>query len=211
MSDKILLAHQFEDLEQQRETSVLGMWVFLATEIMFFGGLFATYAIYRLLYSKIFIDASHSLGVFFGALNTGILLCSSFTMALALHAVKVKRRKTLMFFLLLTSFLGCIFLGIKGYEYYEKFREYHVPGVSFKYHGASPKIAELFFWLYFSMTGLHALHVLIGIGVLWIMFFLFWRNYLPLEKHMPVEIAGLYWHFVDIVWVFLFPLLYLVR
>jgi cytochrome c oxidase subunit 3 len=202
--------HQFDDAAQQRHASWLGMWIFLATEVMFFGGLFTGYAFYRSAYPLAFADASNHLEVWLGAINTAVLICSSFTMALAVHSAETGRRKALVNFLLLTIVLGSVFLGIKFSEYHAKFVEHLVPGVSFRFEGPLAHPAEIFFSFYFAMTGMHALHMVIGIGLL---------TWLALKARLgrfsasyftPVELVGLYWHFVDIVWIFLFPLLYLV-
>ncbi|MEX2381706.1 MAG: cytochrome c oxidase subunit 3 family protein [Opitutales bacterium] len=206
-----LPAHQFDDIEQQREADSLGMWTFLATEVMFFGGLFLAYILYRGAYPDVFAAAGHHMNVVAGAINTGVLLCSSLTMALAVHAAQAGRRKLLVGLLSGTWILGLLFLGIKAYEYHGKFTEQLVPGAAFHYEGAPENLAELFFLLYFAMTGLHGLHVAIGIGVLLFLTARAWRNKISREKFMPVEIVGLYWHFVDIVWVFLFPLFYLIN
>lgn len=204
------LAHQFDDLEQQREASSLGMWVFLITEIMFFGGLFTGYAVYRYTYPEGFADASRHLGVLLGAINTGVLICSSLTMALAVHAAQIGRRKALVGFLLLTILLGSVFLGIKVVEYSNKFHDHLVPGRAFAYAEPHARAAYVFFSFYFAMTGMHALHMIIGIGLLASLAWLSWRGRFSPTYYSPVELAGLYWHFVDIVWIFLFPLLYLI-
>jgi cytochrome c oxidase subunit III len=200
--------HQFDSVEQQHAASELGMWVFLVTEVLFFGGLFLLYTIYRYAYPEAFTAASHHLDVTLGTVNTAILIGSSLTMALAVHAAQLGRRGTLMICLALTIILGSAFLGIKAIEYQHKFHEYLVPGPHFRFEGNMIE-AELFFCLYFAMTGLHALHMIIGVGAL---SYLLWRSragaYGP-AYFTPVELTGLYWHFVDIVWIFLFPLLYL--
>lgn len=205
-----VLEHQFDDLEQQREASSLGMWVFLITEIMFFGGLFAGYAVYRSTYPDAFVEASRHLAVPVGAVNTGILILSSLTMALAVHAAQVGRRKVLVLFLLLTILLGTVFLGIKVFEYADKFRHELVPGYAFAFEGPHAREAKIFFSFYFAMTGMHALHMIIGIGVLAVLTVLARRGRFSSEYYWPVELTGLYWHFVDIVWIYLFPLLYLI-
>ena len=203
------LAHHFESLAQQTETTTLGMWVFLATEVLFFGGLFVTYAIYRSWYPEAFAAASHELDVTLGTINTVVLITSSLTMALAVHASQLGQRKLLMAFLILTMILGAVFLGIKGVEYYHKFAEHHVPGPAFPFAKAQIRHAQIFFSLYFVMTGLHAVHMVIGIGIMLVMLWWSWNGTITEEYSSPIEISGLYWHFVDIVWIFLFPLLYL--
>jgi cytochrome c oxidase subunit 3 len=207
------LQEQFETPAQQKEASTLGMWIFLVTEIMFFGGLFLAYTIYRKEFAGVFALASNTLDVVIGAVNTGVLLCSSYTMVLAVRAAQIGSRRALTVFLILTILLGGVFLGVKAYEWNQKFEEHHVPGPTFHLEQATAGEqgpAQLFFSLYFTMTGLHALHMVIGEGL---MLFLLWHaykgKYTP-SYYTPVDIGGLYWHFVDIVWIFLFPLLYLI-
>lgn len=201
--------HQFEDLNQQHESSSLGMWVFLIQEIMFFGGMFAAYTLYRFLYHDAWVQASHHLDVTLGALNTGVLLTSSLTMALAVRAAQMGKRDHIVWFLIATMILGCVFLGVKVVEYEHKFEENLVPGKNFKFEGDAPR-AQIFFSLYFAMTGMHALHMIIGVGLMVWLIVKARRNQFSKTYYFPVEMGGLYWHFVDIVWVFLFPLLYLV-
>jgi cytochrome c oxidase subunit 3 len=206
---EVFRQHHFEDLEQQHEASWLGMWVFLATEVMFFGGMFACYFVYRHWYLQAFASASNQLDVLLGGINTAVLICSSFTMALAVHSAETGRRKPLVVFLLLTIVLGLVFLGIKFYEYHTKFEEHLVPGSSFRFEESLARPAEIFFSFYFAMTGMHAVHMVIGIGLLTALIFRARRDRFSPVYHTPVELTGLYWHFVDIVWIFLFPLLYL--
>ena len=203
------LAHHFDNLAQQGEASTLGMWVFLVTEVLFFGGLFLVYLVYRSTYPEAFIAGSHELDVLLGGINTAALITSSLTMALAVHAAQTGHRRTLMIFLVVTMVLGAAFLGIKSVEYYHKFVEHHVPGPGFQFEEEYIKHAQLFFSLYFIMTGLHALHMIIGLGIMTWMLWWSWRGVVSAEYYSPIEISGLYWHFVDIVWIFLFPLLYL--
>lgn len=210
------LQHQFDSLEQQKESSTLGMWLFLVTEIMFFGGLFLAYVIYRSRYPSAFMAASHTLDWKLGAANTAVLILSSLTMALAIWAAQVNRQKLIVVFLLVTMVLGLTFLGVKAVEYKDKFTHHHVPGPHFQWHEHSdpndPAFAahtEIFFSLYFIMTGLHAIHMICGIGVLGALVVLSRKGRYGPEYHNPLECTGLYWHFVDIVWIFLFPLLYL--
>jgi cytochrome c oxidase subunit 3 len=203
------LAHHFDNLEQQKEAATLGMWVFLVTEVLFFGGLFMTYAVYRGWYPDAFAAASHELDVTLGTINTVVLIASSLTMALAVHAAQLGQRRALMLFLVLTMVLGATFLGIKSVEYYHKFVEHHVPGPSFQFEAEHFRHAQIFFSLYFVMTGLHAIHMIIGLGLMLFMLWWAWNGTITAEYSNPIEISGLYWHFVDIVWIFLFPLLYL--
>ena len=209
------LAHHFDTLEQQRDASTLGMWVFLATEVLFFGGLFTAYIVYRLRFHGVFSLASHQMNVIAGGINTGVLICSSLTMAMSIWAAQVDRRKLVVLFLVLTMILGATFLGIKAYEYKHKFDEQLVPGPHFDphFHFFQPDVhgqAEIFFSLYFIMTGLHALHMVIGLGCLAALLAPAWKGRYNSTWHNPLECVGLYWHFVDIVWIFLFPLLYLI-
>ena len=215
-----ILAEQFDDAEQQHDAASLGMWVFLATEILFFGGLFCGYTIYRNLYLAGFVAGSHLLDVRFGATNTGILILSSLTMALAVHAAQLGRRKALIVFLISTMLLGLAFIGIKlTFEWRHDYLEHLAPGIDFapqgaalaeiqRFHAPLPHV-ELFMFFYFAMTGVHALHMVIGIGILTALLIMAWRGRFSSDRYNPVEISGLYWHFVDIIWIFLFPLLYL--
>jgi len=203
------LLHHFDSIEQQKEASTLGMWLFLVTEIMFFGGMFTAYIVYRTLYPNAFAAASHELDITMGAINTAVLICSSLSMALAVNAAQLGRRKSLVWFLILTIALGAVFLGIKAVEYHEKFVNHHVPGPSFHFDGPEAEHAQLFFSLYFGMTGLHALHMIVGIVLLSILAIRAHRGRFGSEYYTPIDMTGLYWHFVDIVWIFLFPLLYL--
>jgi cytochrome c oxidase subunit III len=204
------LAHHFDDLAQQKEAATLGMWVFLVTEVLFFGGLFAAYCVYRGWYPDAFAAASHELDVTLGTVNTVVLITSSLTMALAVHAAQLGQRRLLLIFLIATMVLGGAFLGIKSVEYYHKFAEHHIPGPGFEFEHEHFRHAQIFFSLYFIMTGLHALHMIIGIGIMLVMLWWSWRGTITAEYSSPIEISGLYWHFVDIVWIFLFPLLYLI-
>ena len=223
------LQHQFDSLEQQKESSTLGMWLFLVTEIMFFGGLFTTYVVYRGKWPAEFMAASSTLDWKLGALNTAVLILSSLTMALAIWAAQLNRRKQVVVFLVATMALGSTFLVVKYFEYRDKFEHHHVPGANFEWnegaHAEGPaegahaaaapvqddfaKHVQLFFSLYFIMTGLHAVHMICGIGVLAFLIRPSWKGRYTAAYHNPLECTGLYWHFVDIVWIFLFPLLYL--
>ncbi len=204
-----ILAEQFDDITQQRDAAQLGMWIFLATEVLFFGGLFLAYTVHRYLSPDAFAAASRHTEIILGGANTAILLLSSTLMALAVRAAQLGRRRQLLWLLLGTALLGLVFLGVKGVEYHKDFTEHLVPGAHFVWNEARPQAAEIFFWLYFAMTGLHAIHVTVGIAVMLVLAVLAQRRHFENGNYMPVEVAGLYWHFVDIVWVFLFPLLYL--
>ena len=205
------LQHHFDSMEQQAEASTLGMWVFLCTEILFFGGLFVAYLVYRHASPAGFQEASSELNRFWGTTNTLVLICSSLTMALAVRAAQTSQSaRAQVGWLLGTMVFGVAFLGIKAIEYYDKFKHNHVPGPNFHWDGLYSHPAEQFYSLYFAMTGLHALHMIIGLGIMSVITVLAWRKTFDSEYYTPVEVAGLYWHFVDIVWIFLFPLLYLV-
>jgi cytochrome c oxidase subunit 3 len=208
---ELTVAHQFDDYEQQQEAGTIGMWLFLATEILFFGGLFLGYTVYRGLYPAVFGNASRQLHIVLGTINTAVLLCSSLTMAMAVREIQRGNRRRLVLLLILTIVLGATFLGIKFYEYYQKYEEHLIPGTGFVWNGPDHTHASLFFIFYFVMTGMHALHMIIGIGMMTILATLGWRGKFTAIYYSPVELGGLYWHFVDIVWVFLFPLLYLVE
>lgn len=204
------LAHQFESLGAQKEAATFGMWVFLATEVLFFGGLFLTYSVYRMWYPAAFAAGSRELNIALGTINTATLITSSLTMVLAVHAAETGNRKQLLLFIIVTMVLGLVFLGIKADEYYEKFVDHHVPGPNFQFEAQYFRNAQIFFSMYFIMTGLHAVHMIIGLGVMTWMLVWAWNGTITKEYHSPIEIAGLYWHFVDIIWIWLYPLLYLI-
>jgi len=204
------LAVQFDDLAQQKDSAIFGMWVFLVTEVMFFGGMFAGYAVYRYRFHDAFMAGSDHLDLFLGGLNTAVLILSSFTMAMAVHSAQTSRRRPLMIYLVLTMLLGSVFLVNKVIEYSHKFHEHLVPGPSFAFPGPEGVNAELFFSFYFAMTGFHALHMVVGVSLLAVILWMAHRGRFSSNYYNPVEVAGLYWHLVDIVWIFLFPLLYLV-
>jgi len=205
---------QFDTEEQQKDASTLGMWIFLITEIMFFGGMFAVYTVYRNWYPEVFKIASTSLNQIVGAINTGVLLLSSFTMVMAVRAGQLGQQKMIIWFLILTLLFGGVFLGVKAYEWHEKFEEHHIPGqAEFHLEGISQQEqghAQLFFSIYFAMTGLHALHMVIGVGILLVLIFQAKAGKFAANYYTPVDVAGLYWHFVDVIWIWLFPLLYLI-
>jgi cytochrome c oxidase subunit III len=223
--DNPALLHHFATEGQQKNAASLGMWLFLAQEVMFFGGMFCAYLVYRFKYFGDFGSASQQLDIRLGAINTAVLICSSLTVVLAVRAAQLGKRMALVGWLLLTIVLGLAFLGIKADEYAEKFEKHHVPGASFSYHEllpgqekfppadrqyANPHHAEMYFSLYFALTGMHALHMIIGVGLFSFLAFMAWRGKYGPGYFTPVENAGLYWHFVDIVWIYLFPLLYLI-
>ena len=219
--------HHFETEEQQREAGSFGMWLFLLTEIMFFGGLFFAYLLYRNWYYPAFTAASNQLSVPLGTLNTAILITSGFFMALGVYFAEVRNRMMLVWALILTTVFGLAFLGVKYDEYHEKWEKHHIPGASFNiseftnpaaYHLKEEPLpvdmaqrTQVFFFLYFAMTGMHAIHMIVGIGLLFWLTHRAYRGDFSAGYVAPIENFGLYWHFVDIVWLFLFPLLYLIN
>ncbi len=204
------LDKQFVDLGHQNETRTFGMWVFLMTELMLFGVLFTSYTAYRYVYPSAFVTGSQHLDAGLGAINTAILIISSVMMALAVNSAQLDRRRPLMLFLLLTVVFGTAFMGIKAVEYYQHYVDGLMPGVNWTYQGSDSGPLELFFLLYFFMTGLHAIHLTIGIIIVLAIFVRAWRHDFDGGYYTPIEMMGLYWHFVDIIWIFLFPLLYLI-
>ena len=213
-------AHHFESLEVQKDASTLGMWAFLAQEILFFGAFFLVYTLHRNLYYAVFERCSHHLDWKLGAVNTLVLIASSLTMAMAVHAAAAGQKNATAAWLLATILLGSVFLGVKVVEYHGKWEAGLVPGLQWgdaekieeELHlkGADADHAQLYFSLYFGMTGLHALHMIVGIPILGWLALRARRGEFDPRYSTPVELTGLYWHFVDIVWIFLFPLLYLI-
>ena len=211
------LAHHFQSMEQQEESSVLGMWLFLAQEIMFFGGLFLAYAVMRAKHFDAWVTGSHSLDVSIGAINTIILLLSSFSVAMAVYYTQTGKKRQMISCLFITMGLGIAFLVIKWFfEYMPKISAGVFPGSAWApEYGALAAFPEqgnlqLFFYLYYVMTGMHALHMIVGFGILAVLIVMAYKDKFGPRYFMPVMLFGLYWHFVDIVWVFLFPLFYLV-
>ena len=203
------LQHHFETLDQQHEASTLGMWIFLVTEVMFFGGLLMAYLVYRVWYPEAWAEGSLELDIVLGGVNTVVLIGSSLTMALAVRAAQTGAPRATVRWLLLTMGLGLTFLVIKVFEYEHKFALNHVPGPNFVFEGPHADQVQIFLSLYFSLTGLHALHMIVGFVLLSVIAWMAHRRRFTPEWYTPVELSGLYWHFVDIVWIFLFPLLYL--
>lgn len=204
------VAHQFDSMEQQKSSATLGMWLFLATEIMFFGGFFMAYIVYRLLYPAGFQAASEQLDVWLATVNTVFLLSSSFFVALAVHAGQLGHSKKIALYLGLTMLMALLFLGFKAYEYHHEYVEMLIPGLNFTFPAPHEKSAMIFFSLYFGMTGMHALHMIIGVAIMIVLIIMSLKNKFNAEYHNPIEIFGLYWHFVDIVWLFIWPLLYMI-
>jgi len=223
--------HHFESVVQQFDATNFAMWLFLLTEVMFFGGLFMSYLIMRNWYYPAFVEGSHFLSIFWGTSNTAVLITSSFTLAMGVWSAQTRRKGLLLMFLILTFILGLMFLCIKGIEWHAEWVEHHVPGFHYsvenfidpatapevynEYHdkplalGMADK-TEMYFFLYFAMTGMHALHMVVGISILGYMIFRAWAGAYTSGHVTFVENFGLYWHFVDIIWIFLYPLLYLI-
>ncbi len=218
--DDAILEVQFDDLEQQAEASTVGMWVFLATEVMFFGGLITAYAVYRSTSTREIALASQHLNVWLGFFNTIVLLGSSLTMALAVRSAQLRAHRDLIMYLVLTMVLGTAFLGVKAVEWTADYHDRLIPGWNFEVpeenraevegEHLNPGRMQMFFVLYFFMTGLHAIHLIVGIGLLGVMTYLSWRHWFSGGGETQIEVTGLYWHFIDIVWVFLYPMLYLI-
>jgi cytochrome c oxidase subunit 3 len=219
------LHHHFDDVEQQREVTSLGMWLFLCTEVMMFGGLFFSYTLYRLLYTPAWHAGSQHLNITLGTINTFVLLASSWTMAMAVHCAQVENKRWMCRWLAITWLFGAAFIGIKAVEWTADYKEGIMPAVSWHYYdepehahqvqelaeqNLSPRHVMLYFVLYFCMTGLHAIHMLIGLGLVGWFIYLGSKGQFLGGNDQPVEIMGLYWHLVDIIWIFLFPLLYLI-
>jgi len=202
---------QFADLSQQGEISQLGMWVFITTETLFFGALIFTYFLYRIFYSHAFDIAAKDAVLWCGSVNIGIIMTSSLTMILAINAVADGRRRAMICWLIATAFLGLCFLGVKGYEYYIDVGDHVVPAVDYVFKPGEGPQGELFWVFYWVGTGLHAIHMSIGVGL--ILYMLLWRirgGEITSDYYAPLEVVGLYWSFVDAVWLFLFPSIYLV-
>lgn len=202
-------AEQFADLEQQREVAHLGIWVWLATEVLFFGGLFVAYMAYRIWYPAAFSAASAKTNILIGTINTAVLLTSSVFMAIGVRAAEEEQTRRLWRCLALTALLGVAFLGLKATEYAADYRDHLVPALDFRFDAPFERGAELFFLLYFVMTLIHAVHMSVGIAIVALFAVRARRGAFETGRHVPVAILGLYWHFVDLVWVFLYPLLYL--
>jgi len=206
----LALRHQFDNVEQQKDASTFGMWVFLVTEILFFGGMFCCYTVYRSMYPSAFGHASNHLDVMLGAVSTAVLICSSFTMACAVNSAATGAKNALAGFLWVTILFAAAFLVIEMSEWRMLYKEGLMPGFNFTYRDIDPAHVQLFFCMYFAMTGLHASHVTIGIVLLAVMAIRASKGVFTPQYYTPIEISGLYWHFVDLVWIFLFPLYYLI-
>ena len=208
---KHVFAHHFKSADHEFDSCKVGMWLFLLQEVLFFAPLFVGYAVFRALYPEAFLEASLLLNWKLGALNTLVLITSSYTMALGVNAAQTGKRDKTVIYLAWTILLACVFLVVKYFEYTHKIHEGLLPAASYTFEGTNHPKTPLFFSLYFMMTGLHGIHVLIGIAILiWILLRAKRDEFSP-EFYTPVEMIGLYWHFVDLVWIYLFPLLYLIR
>lgn len=204
------LQHHFVDSDQQFDAAKFGMWIFLVTEILFFGGLFAAYIVYRAWYPELFTLASEELNTLWGGVNTLVLIGSSLTVAMAIKSAQLNQKKAITINLLITIALACVFMVIKYFEYTHKFEIGIFPGEFYTYEGVDHPQANIFFSLYYMMTGLHGIHVVIGIGLMIWLVLRARKDHFDSEYYTPVEITGLYWHLVDIIWIFLFPLFYLI-
>ncbi|MBV6458141.1 MAG: Cytochrome c oxidase subunit 3 [Fimbriimonadaceae bacterium] len=203
---------QYHDLEQQNESYIVGMWTFLVTEVMFFGALFLAYVLYRWKYQTVFWVAHNELDWKLGGVNTVILLISSYTVARAVRYAQLKDRRNQLLCLGITVACAFGFLIIKYFEYSAKIEHHLIPGPNFQWNveGIPANIPQIFFLLYFCMTGLHGIHVAAGILVIGTLMYMTWKKYPQVESYIPTEMIGLYWHFVDLVWIFLYPLFYLI-
>ena len=204
------VAHHFPNLDQQEHAARLGMWLFLATELLLFGGLFTAYSVYRFLYPQTFAEASRHLSITLGTLNTIVLITSSLTAALGHHFAHQGKGRAAAFVLLLTLLMAAGFLVIKGFEWTEDFHEGLLPGRYFTNTELKGVGGPMFFVCYFLLTGLHGLHVIIGMVVLGVLMVLSFRGNYDHGYYTPVELGVMYWHLVDLIWIFLYPLLYLI-
>lgn len=208
-TETLLLREQYSTPQQQRDASTLGMWIFMATEVMFFGGLFASYAIYRMYYTRGFEEGAEGMTLLIGSINTIVLMTSCLTMSLAIHAISHNKQARAYWMLMLTNLLGLLFLALKFLEYFEHYGEHKVPGIWFISHKPEAAAEQMFFFFYFAMTGLHAIHMTIGIGLVTTMAVRTAMGRFNADYHTPISIVGLYWHFVDIIWTFLYVIFYL--
>lgn len=204
------LAHHFADMEQQKEAAKLGMWFFLLTEVLTFGGLFCAYAVYRAWYPEMFSNAHRELNVVMGTINTVVLITSSLTMALAIRSMQLDRKNQTIWYLLATFLLAGTFMVIKYFEYAHKFHEGQLPGRFYTFEGIEGANPHIFFSIYFMMTGLHGIHVFGGMCLIAWLMYKTKRNTFSSEYYTPIEMTGLFWHLVDLIWIFLFPLFYLI-
>jgi cytochrome c oxidase subunit 3 len=204
------LAHHFETIEKQDHAVRLGMWLFLGTEVLLFAGLFLGYTVYRHFYHETFHEASRTLDLSLGALNTVVLITSSFTVAMGFHAIKQGKTRMCAAMLAITILFALTFLAVKSVEYSHKFAEGALPGRFYHFSEVTGPGANLFYTVYFLATGLHAFHVIVGMSILGWLLVRVLKGHFSARYYVPVELGGLYWHLVDLVWIFLFPLLYLI-
>lgn len=204
------LAHHFSTLARQTDAARLAMWLFLATELLLFGGLFTAYSYYRFIFPAAWAEGSRHMNLTLGTVNTFILLGSSFTVAMSIHFARVNKSRLTVLMLAISIACGFAFMGIKAYEYQEHFQHGLLPGKYLTSHEVKEPGVALFFVLYYMTTGLHAAHVVIGLTVLAVMAVRAWRGAFSEHYYTPLDLGGLYWHLVDIVWIFLYPLLYLI-
>ena len=207
-SKSFALREQFATPQQQRDTATFGMWVFLATEVLFFGGLFTAYAVYRMYYTQAFQQGSREMTLTIGAVNTAVIMTSSLVMSLAIHSIGKGKQARAYGLLLTTAFIGLVFLSLKFTEYFLHYQDHKVPGIWFESHKPFARQEELFFFFYFALTGLHVIHMSIGIGLTVTVAARTALGRFTAAYHTPIDIVGLYWHFVDIIWIFLFTILY---
>lgn len=208
-SEALALREQYHSPQQQRDTSTLGMWVFMATEVMFFGGLLTAFAVYRMYYTLGFHEGSEEMTLVIGSINTAVLLTSCLTMSLAIHAISQNKQIRTYWLLMVTNLLGLLFLALKFLEYFDHYAEHKVPGIWFVTHKPEAAAEQLFYFFYFALTGLHAIHLTIGIGLVTVVAVRTVMGRFNAEYHTPISIVGLYWHFVDIIWTFLYVIFYL--
>ena len=201
---------QFDDPVQQREAATLGMWAFLATEILFFGVLFAGYTYCRVLYPDAFAEASRHTDMLLGTIETAVLLISSCAVALSVREVQLGGRGLATALLGAAALLGSSFLVMHGFEYAAEYREGLIPAIRFTQQGVYAHGIEIFYCLYYFITGFHSVHVFIGVALMIAMAWRTWRGEFDARYHTPLELTALYWHLVDIVWIFVYPLIYLV-
>lgn len=208
-SPSLSLREQFATARQQREVATLGMWIFLITEFMLFGGMFAAFLVYRRWYPVGFTKGSSEMELMMGAVNTAVLISSSFTMSLAELAIARGKVNRCAWLLLLTIALGTLFLGIKFTEYYLHYHDHKLPGFGFEEAGPLATQVQMFFFFYFVMTGLHSIHLIIGIGLVVVLLIPTLADYFSENYFTPIRNLSLYWHFVDIIWVFLYAIFYI--
>jgi cytochrome c oxidase subunit 3 len=207
--ESLALREPYSTPQQQRDTATIGMWVFIATEVMFFGGLFAAFAIYRMYYTQGFLEGSRGMTLVIGTVNTAVLIVSTLTMSLAIHAISQGNQVRTYWLLLLTALIGLVFIALKFTEYFIHYSEHKVPGIWFESHDPQAGPEQLFYVFYFAMTGLHVIHLSIGIGLVSVMAMRTALGRFNQNYHTAIDVVGLYWHFVDIIWGFLFAIFYI--